>query len=79
MLPTLTPREAKLLAPRFAGPLLVRVGAGLASSDLGHEWPEGAVLLGELTRLYGDEKLAAPVQPSFSDWMREAQDAAGLV
>lgn len=79
MLPTLTPREAKLLAPRFAGPLLVRVGAGLATSDLGHEWPEGAVLLGELTKLYGDGKLAAPVQPSFSDWMREAQDAAGLV
>lgn len=70
VLPQLSVREARLLAPRLSGPLLVLVGAGL-SGELGEPWPEGTVLLGELAHLYPGQLLGAPHLESIEAWLAE--------
>lgn len=82
-LPLLSPAQARLLAPRWQGPLLVLTGAGLSASERGGEWPAGTVLLGELAALYDDSSFAPAVSacPSLEAWLvaQEADDATGLV
>lgn len=82
-LPRLSPPQARLLAPRWQGPLLVLTGAGLSAAERGGDWPAGTVLLGELAALYDDSSFAPAVSgcPSLESWLagQEADDATGLV
>ncbi|GAA4498922.1 MerR family transcriptional regulator [Pseudaeromonas paramecii] len=70
LLRQLSVREARLLAPRLNGPLLVLLGAGL-SGELGEPWPDGTVLLGELAQLYDGASLGAPVCQSLTAWLAQ--------
>ncbi|MHA7000435.1 MerR family transcriptional regulator [Aeromonas schubertii] len=66
LLPQLTAREARLLAPRLSGPLLVLVGAGVPG-EVSDSWPEGTVLLGEMLSLYPD--YAGGAFPGVGEWL----------
>lgn len=82
-LPNLDPAHARLLAPRWQGPLLVVPGAGLSAAERGQAWPPQTVFIGELSTLYAPESPAhAPASwPAMAAWLsaQEADDAAGLV
>ncbi|ENY71523.1 MerR family transcriptional regulator [Aeromonas diversa CDC 2478-85] len=72
LLPQLTAREARLIAPRLDGPLLVLVGAGV-SGEVSDTWPEGCVQLGEMLSLYPDYTGGA--FPGIGEWLAAREEA----